>query len=245
MISVIVPVYNAEKYIKETIESVLSQSFEDFELLLIDDCSKDDSEAIIKSINDERIRYIKQPENMGAWAARNRGLEEAKGRYIAFLDADDLWDKDKLKKEFEFMQSENAGFVFTGYEFADEYGNGTGAIVKVPHTLDFKHALNNTNIFTSTVLIDREKIGDDLIRMPHIKSEDTATWWRILMAGNLAYGLNENLVKYRRSSGSLSSNKIEAVRRIWRLYREIANLSVFSSCVHFVSWAITAVLRRI
>ena len=245
MISIIVPVYNAGKCIKETIESVLSQSYEDFELLLIDDCSKDDSEEIIKSFNDARVKYIKQPENMGAWAARNRGLEEAKGRYIAFLDADDLWEKDKLKKEFEFMQKEDAGFVFTGYEFADEYGNGTGAIVKVPHTLDFKHALNNTNIFTSTVLIDREKIGDDLIRMPHIKSEDTATWWRILMAGNLAYGLNENLVKYRRSSGSLSSNKIEAVRRIWRLYREIANLSVFSSCVHFVSWAITAVLRRI
>ncbi len=245
MISVIVPVYNAGKYIKETIESVLSQSFEDFELLLIDDCSKDDSEEIIKSFKDDRVKYIKQPENMGAWAARNRGLEEAKGRYIAFLDADDLWDKDKLKKEFEFMKSKNAGFVFTGYEFADEFGNGTGAIVKVPHTIDFKHALKNTNIFTSTVLIDREKIGDDLIKMPHIKSEDTATWWRILMAGNLAYGLNENLVKYRRSSGSLSSNKIEAVRRIWRLYREIAHLSVFSSCVHFASWAITAVLRRI
>ncbi len=245
MISIIVPVYNAGKYIKETIESVLSQSYADFELLLIDDCSKDDSEEIIKSFKDDRVKYIKQPENKGAWAARNRGLEEAKGRYIAFLDADDLWEKDKLKKEFEFMQQEDAGFVFTGYEFADEFGTGTGAVVKVPRTLDFKHALNNTNIFTSTVLIDRGKIGDDLIRMPHIKSEDTATWWRILMAGNLAYGLNENLVKYRRSSGSLSSNKIEAVRRIWRLYREIANLSVISSCVHFVSWAITAVLRRI
>ena len=114
----------------------------------------------------------------------------------------------------------------------------------MPHTLNFKRALNNTNIFTSTVLIDREKIGDDLIKMPHIKSEDTATWWRILMAGNLAYGLNENLVKYRRSAGSLSSDKIEAVRRIWRLYREIAKLSIPSACLHFVSWAITAVLRR-
>jgi len=244
MISIIVPVYNAGKFIKETIESVLNQSFTDFELLLIDDVSTDDSEKIIKEIKDTRIRYIKQSENKGAWAARNRGLLEAKGRYIAFLDADDLWDKDKLKKEYEFMQQEDAGFVFTGYEFADEAGKGTGAIVKVPHTLDFKHALNNTNIFTSTVLIDREKIGDDLIKMPHIKSEDTATWWRILMAGNLAYGLNENLVKYRRSAGSLSSDKIEAVRRIWRLYREVAGLNIVSSCLHFVSWAITAVLRR-
>ena len=245
MISIIVPVYNAGKYIKETIESVLSQSYGDFELLLVDDCSPDNSAEIIKGFLDERVRYVKQPENMGAWAARNRGLEEAKGRYIAFLDSDDLWDKDKLKNEFEFMQKENAGFVFTGYEFADENGVGTGAVVKVPHTLDFKHALNNTNIFTSTVLIDREKISNELIKMPHIKSEDTATWWRILMAGNLAYGLNENLVKYRRSSGTLSSNKFEAIRRIWRLYRDIANLSVLNSCLHFVSWAVTAVLRRL
>ena len=244
MISIIVPVYNAGRFIRETIECVLSQSFTDFELLLVDDCSKDNSEEIIKSFSDDRIRYIKQPENKGAWAARNRGLEEAKGRYIAFLDSDDLWEQDKLKKEFEFMQKEDAGFVFTGYEFADENGKGTGAIVKVPHTINFKRALNNTNIFTSTVLIDREKIGDDLIKMPHIKSEDTATWWRILMAGNLAYGLNENLVKYRRSAGSLSSDKIEAVRRIWRLYREIAKLSVPSASLHFVSWAVTAVLRR-
>ena len=244
MISIIVPVYNAGRFIKETIECVLSQSYSDFELLLVDDCSPDDSAEIIKSFTDPRVKYIKQPENMGAYAARNRGLEEAKGRYIAFLDADDIWDKDKLKKELEFMQKENAGFVFTGYEFADENGVGTGAVVKVPHTLDFKHALNNTNIFTSTVLIDREKISDDLIRMPHIKSEDTATWWQILMAGHLAYGLNENLVKYRRSGGTLSSNKFEAIRRIWRLYREIAKLSVPSACLHFVSWAVTAVLRR-
>lgn len=245
MISIIVPVYNAEKFIDATINSVLNQTYTDWELLLVNDCSKDGSVEKIKSFSDSRIRLIEQPENKGAYAARNRGLKEAKGRFIAFLDSDDLWEPEKLSKELTFMQEEDAGFVFTGYEFADENGIGTGAVVKVPHSLTFKKALNNTNIFTSTVLIDREKIPDELIRMPHIKSEDTATWWRILMAGHKAYGLNENLVKYRRSKGSLSSDKIEALRRIWNLYRNIAGLSVPSAAIHFVSWAITAVLRRI
>lgn len=245
LVSIIVPVYNAEKYILETVQSVINQTYKEYELLLVNDCSTDNSVEIIKSIEDDRVKLINLSENVGAWAARNKGLEEAKGRYIAFLDSDDLWEPEKLEHELKFMKENNAGFVFTGYEFADENGIGNGAIVKVPHTFTYKQALNNTTIFTSTVLIDREKISDDLIRMPHIKSEDTATWWNILKTGNVAYGLNENLVKYRRTQGSLSSDKVEALRRIWRLYRDIAELSVISSCMHFCAWAVTAVLRRI
>ena len=245
MISIIVPVYNVEKFIEETIASVLSQTCADFELLLVNDCSTDRSAELIKACTDPRVRLIEQPENKGAYAARNRGLKEAKGRYIAFLDADDLWEPCKLEHELAFMEREGAGFVFTGYEFATENAEPTGAIVRVPHTLSYRQALLNTTIFTSTVLIDREKIPDKLIEMPDIRSEDTATWWRILKAGNTAYGLDENLVRYRRSQGSLSSNKLVAVKRIWRLYREIAELNLFSSCLHLVSWAVTAVYRRL
>lgn len=245
MISIIVPVYNAEKYIEETINSVLNQTYTDFELILVDDVSKDKSVEKIEAFKDSRVRLIKLPINAGAYAARNKGLEEAKGEYIAFLDADDLWEPDKLKLEYEFMREENAGFVFTGYEFADSDGKGLGKIVKVPATITYRQALHNTTIFTSTVLIDRAKISDDLIKMPNIKSEDTATWWRILKAGNIAYGLNENLVKYRRSAGTLSSNKFSAIKRIWNLYREIAELSVPAAAFHFCGWAINAVLRRI
>ena len=245
MISIIVPVYNAEKFIKETIKSVLNQTYTDFELLLVDDCSKDGSVQAIESFVDPRVILLKQEQNAGAYAARNRGLKEAKGRYIAFIDSDDLWEPCKLERELAFMEREDAGFVFTGYEFADENCVGTGKVVKVPHTINFKQALSNTTIFTSTVLIDREKIPDELIEMPHIASEDTATWWRILKAGHIGYGLNENLVKYRRSKGSLSSDKIEALRRIWGLYRKIAGLSVVSSAWYFVGWAFRAVLRRV
>lgn len=245
MISIVVPVYNVEKFIDETIDSVLNQTYKDFELILVNDCSTDSSVEKIKKYTDSRIRLIEMDKNLGAWAARNRGIKESQGRYIAFLDSDDLWEPEKLEHELAFLEKEDAGFVFTGYEFADEKGVGTGAIVHVPHTFTFKQALNNTTIFTSTVMIDKEKIPMELILMPNIKSEDTATWWRILMAGYIGYGLNENLVKYRRSAGSLSSNKLEAVKRIWRLYRKIAKLSVPASACHFVCWAFTAVFRRL
>lgn len=245
MISIIVPVYNAERFIQETINSVKNQTYTNWELLLVDDCSKDKSAEIIESEGDERVKLIRQETNKGAYAARNRGLEEAKGRYIAFIDADDLWEPCKLDHEINFMKENGAGFVFTGYEFANEEGKGTGSIVKVPFELPYKKALHNTTIFTSTVLIDREIVPDELIRMPKIKSEDTATWWNIMRAGHKAYGLNENLVKYRRVPGTLSSNKFEAQRRIWRLLRDNAKLNVVSSAYHFVLWAFLAVYRRL
>lgn len=244
-ISIIVPVYNAEKFIESTIESVLRQDYSDWELLLVDDCSTDSSADIIRSYDNPRIKLISQPQNFGAYAARNRGLSEALGRYIAFLDADDLWEPCKLSRELEFLKENNAGFVFTGYEFADENGVGNKSVVHVPKTLPFKKALHNTTIFTSTVMIDRNVIPDNLIEMPHIKSEDTATWWTILKAGYTAYGLNENLVKYRRFSGTLSSNKFEAIRRIWNLQRKIGGLNVFAASWHFCLWAVLAVWRRI
>lgn len=245
MVSIIVPLYNAEKFIWETVQSVINQTYKDFELLLVDDCSTDRSLAAAEAINDSRVRVIRQEQNAGAYAARNRGLSEAKGRYIAFLDADDKWEPTKLEDTLKFMEEKDAGFVFTSYEFADEKCVGTGKVVRVPETITYKQALSNTTIFTSTVLIDREKVADELIKMPNIKSEDTATWWQILRAGHTGYGLDKNLVKYRRSAGTLSSNKIEALRRIWNLYRKAAGLSVVSSAAHFVVWAFKAVARRI
>lgn len=245
MISIIVPMYNAQNFIESTVASVLCQTESNFELLLVDDVSTDRTCEIVEKISDERVRLLRQEENLGAYAARNRGLSEAKGRYIAFLDADDLWKKEKLEKQLAYMKETGAGFLFTGYEFADENGKGNGSIVKVPKTLPFKKALHNTTIFTSTVMIDRTIVPDELIRMPHIKSEDTATWWNIMKAGHTAYGLNENLVKYRRFSGTLSSNKFEAMRRIWNLQRKIGGLNVFEASYHFVLWAFLAVYRRL
>lgn len=255
MVSIIIPVHNAEKFIKDTIDCVRAQSYENWELLLIEDGSTDRTmdvmTAYLEEIKDGRIRLkkreIRGPEekNFGAARARNLGLALAQGRYIAYLDADDRWREDKLERELSFLQEKNAGFVFTGYEFGDENAKGTGKIVHVPKTLSYDQALANTTIFTSTVMIDTEKIEKSLLKMPCIKSEDTASWWKILKTGVTAFGLDENLVVYRRAGKSLSSNKVEAVRRIWNLYRRAAGLSVFESVCHFVPWAYRAVRRRV
>ena len=255
MISIIVPVHNAERFIRDTIDCVRGQSYEDWELLLIEDSSSDRTmdimSAYLEEIKDKRIRLkmreIRTPEEaaFGAARARNLGLSLAQGRYIAYLDADDRWRTDKLERELAFLQEKKAGFVFTGYEFGDENAKGIGKVVRVPKTLTYKQALANTTIFTSTVMIDTEKIEKSLLEMPYIKSEDTASWWKILKSGVTAYGLDENLVVYRRAGKSLSSNKIEALRRIWNLYRKAAGLSVFASACHFVPWAYRAVRRRV
>lgn len=249
LVSIIVPVYNVEKYIEETMDCVRAQTYPEWELLLVEDGGSDRSAEVIaeyvERTRDERIRLIRQPSNMGAARARNRGLLEARGRYIAYLDADDLWVPEKLERELAFMKEKAAAFVFTGYEFADENGRGTGRIVRVPETLTYKEALKNTTIFTTTVMFDTERVAKELLEMPIIKSEDTALWWKVLRNGYVAYGLDENLVKYRRVDNSLSSNKIEALRRIWNLYRKSEGMSVASSAWHFCFWVVSTVKRRV
>ncbi|MCM1540453.1 MAG: glycosyltransferase [Blautia sp.] len=249
LVSVIVPVYNVEKFIEETMDCVLAQTYPDWELLLVEDCSNDSTVTLIcqymERTGDARIRLIRQPSNMGAARARNRGLKEAKGRYISYLDADDLWMPEKLERELAFMREKDAAFAFTGYEFADETGKGLGKVVHVPERLTYRQALSNTTIFTTTVMFDLGKLSKEQLEMPVMKSEDTALWFRVLRSGVTAYGLDENLVKYRRPGKSLSSNKLEALRRIWFLYRKAEGMNVISSAWHFCFWALRAVKRRI
>ena len=274
LISVIVPVYGAEDYIAKTIAMVEAQTFEDWELLLIEDASPDKSAQAVRGAladcrrqdvsaelsaqlsnvrtaevytdeQDRRILLLCKEKNEGAAAARNTGLKLAQGRYIAFLDADDVWFPDKLAREFAFLQERQAGFVFSAYEFGDQDAAPTGKIVHVPSVLTYRKALSRTVIFTTTVLLDREKIADELIEMPLVESEDTATWWQILRAGHKAYGLDETLAIYRRPPKSLSSNKIKALRRIWNLYRRQERLSAFRSLRYFIPWAFRATARRL
>lgn len=249
LVSIIVPVYDAEKFIRETIDSVVAQSYPLWELLLVEDCSSDATvpaiQEYLRQSGEERIRLICQPSNMGAARARNRGLEEASGRYIAYLDADDLWAPEKLERELAFMQRQNAAFAFTGYEFGDEQAKRTGKVVHVPGMLNYSQALSNTTIFTTTVMFDTARIPKELLEMPVMKSEDTALWWKVLRNGYIAYGLDENLAVYRRAGKTLSSNKLEAIRRIWSLYRQAEGLGVLRSAWHFCFWAVRAVKRRV
>ena len=244
LVSIIVPVYNAGAYIEETIDMVKAQTYENWELILVDDCSEDESRKKIEG-RQEQDRLIAKKSNEGAAQARNTGIEAARGRYIAFLDADDVWAPEKLEKELAFMESRQAAFVFTAYEFGDEKARGTGRVVHVPPVLSYEKALSRTVIFTSTVLLDTQKTGRELIRMPEVKSEDTATWWKLLRSGFTACGLDEVLTVYRRPGKSLSSNKLEAVRRIWNLYRRQENLSLWKSGFNLFFWAVRATVRRI
>ncbi len=248
LISIIVPVYNAEKYILDTIKTVVNQTYKNWELLLIDDCSDDNSVNIIKKYasKDDRIKLLLNKENSGAAITRNNGIKNANGRYICFLDADDLWDKEKLKKQFSFMKKNNCIFSFTGYEFTDENGIPKGKKVYVPQKINYKQALKNTTIWTSTVMFDMNKIEKKDIYMPNIRrGQDTATWWKVLKKVDYAYGINEILSFYRRSEKTLSSNKLIALKRTWNLYRNVENLNIFYSFYNFCFYCINALRRRI
>lgn len=244
-VSVITPVYNAEKFLKETIDSVLKQSYKDFEYLLIDDCSTDNSPEIVKAYaeKDSRVKYIKLQENSGAAVARNTGLEHAQGRYIAFVDSDDLWYPEKLEKQLTFMQENNEAFTYTKYEHITEDGEIQSA-PDFPERLNYSGLLKNTAIACSTVVIDREVIGD--FRMPLVrKGQDTATWLKILRDHDYAYLVDEILNQYRGREGSLSSNKIDALKRTWNTYRNLENLLLPKALYYFTFYIWNAVKRRL
>ena len=244
LVSVIVPVFNAGKWIEDTILSVKSQTYKDWELILVDDGSADNSMEIMRSYESDNIRIIDDGSNKGAAYARNMGVKAARGRYICYIDADDLWSPDKLEKQLAFADENDAAFTFTGYEFADASGVGVQKIVRVPKTIGYRQALKNTTIFTSTVMFDMDKLDKDDIMMPQVPSEDTATWWKVLKKVSKAYGLDEQLTLYRRGTGTLSSNKMTAIQRIWNLYRNVEGLNVFYSAYCFVFWAVRALVRR-
>ncbi len=247
LISIIVPVYNTEQFIRETIESVQSQTYTNWELLMVDDASTDKSIEVINGFQQEdgRIKLIHHKYNQGVAKARNTGIEMAKGVFIAFLDADDLWAPTKLTQQLEFMQNLECAFSFTGYQFADEKGIANGPIVAIPATMRYKDALKNTTIWTSTVMFNLDKIKKQAIQMPSIPSEDMATWWRILRSGYVAYGLQSTLSLYRRSGKTLSSNKFTAIKRTWSLYRMQEKLTIPQSLYYFCWYIFNATLRRI
>ena len=246
LVSIVIPVYNASKYICDTIDSILNQTYDNYEIILVNDCSSDNSIELIKKYEDKRIKLINNKENSGAAISRNNGIKTAKGRFICFLDADDLWEKEKLEKQVKFMLDNNIAFSFTGYEFADSDGKPNGKKVYVPSKINYKKALKNTTIWTSTVMFDMTKLNKEDIYMPNVRrGQDTATWWKVLKKVNYAYGLNEILSYYRRSDNTLSSNKLKALKRTWYLYRKIEKLNIFYSAYNFIFYIFNAVRRRI
>lgn len=245
-VSIITPVFNASKHLTETIQSVINQSFINFEFILVDDCSTDNSASIIKEFADKdpRIKYIKLKENSGAAVARNKGLEEAQNQIVAFIDSDDKWYPDKLKNQVEFMIDKGYGFTYTKFEIIDQEGKVKKQATQLPFKLGYSDLLKNTAIACSTVMIDKRLIGD--FKMPLVrKGQDTATWLKILRDYPYAYLIDEVLNQYRTVPGSLSSNKIQALKRTWNTYRNIEKLSFFRAAYYFIFYVLNAVLRRV
>ncbi|MED2941887.1 glycosyltransferase [Bacillus swezeyi] len=246
LISVITPSYNAEEFIGKTIQSVINQSFPDWEMIIADDCSTDGTRDILKRCEeeDERIHAIYLEKNQGAAAARNAALNKAKGRYVAFLDSDDIWKKEKLEKQLAFMKEHQHAFTFTAYEMISQNDEPLHKSVKAPERLTYDDVLKNTIIGCLTVMLDREQTGG--IQMPNIRTrQDLATWLSVLKRGFKAYGLNEPLAEYRIVDTSISRNKWKAAQKTWYVYREIERLHLMKATWCFVHYAKNAVMKRL
>ncbi len=235
LVSIITPVYNSESYLAACLESVKQQTHVEWEHILVDDCSVDRSAEIIEkyAAADPRIKYIRLEENSGAGIARNKGIEVSKGDFIAFLDSDDLWYPEKLRKQLYFMLENGYFFTFTSYDKMDDQGIKVTGQVRVKPKITYKKALYKNPIGCLTAMYDRRFYGKEY--MPKIrKRQDYALWLKLLKRAD-AYGLDEILSSYRERSGSISSNKLGLIKYEWYIYREHEQLSVFRSLFYVLS----------
>ena len=235
LVSIITPSYNASKFISETINSVLSQTHENWELLIVDDYSSDSSNKIIEKFikKDNRIKLIKLKENSGPAVARNKAIAEAKGRYVAFLDADDLWYPKKLEKQIDFMSRYNLVFTYSSYDLIDENGNDLG-IFKTKERISYNELLRTCNIGCLTAIVDVSCIGKDY--MEDVGHEDYTLWLKILKKIGFTYGIKDSLAKYRILKSSISGNKLKSALWQWKIYREVEKLSLMQSVYYFLHY---------
>lgn len=241
LVSIIMPAYNSVRYIGEAIESVIAQTYKNWEMIIVDDCSTDGTRRTVqKYLKDTRIQYVCLTVNSGGARARNHALRIAKGQFIAFLDADDQWKPLKLSKQIAFMQRNHYGFTFTSYEIMNK---DKMKIVTVPEVLNYSAFMKNTIIGTLTVIINQSIIGP--VRLVDIrKDHDSMTWAAILKKGNKAYGLDESLALYRKVTGSISNNKFRAVKRHWKNCRTIEQIPFFKCVYYFIFYIKNAIKKH-
>ncbi len=222
LVSIVMPAYNCEKHVVHAINSVLAQTYQNWELLVLDDGSKDNTQHIIEVFckNDNRIKALPNEKNMGVSTTRNRGIEHASGEWIAFLDSDDMWDPEKLQKQFQIIEKESAEFIFTGASYINEEGEPYKGTFAVPAMVTYEKLRNQNVISCSSVLI-KKKFFDNIKMEKDEIHEDYAVWLRVLKMGVIAYGVNEPLLIYRISGNSKSGNKIKSVKMTYKVFRFI------------------------
>ena len=243
-VSIIVPMYNAEKFIGKTIESVLAQTYQNWEMLIMNDVSTDNSLAIVSMYakKDERIKIVNTEKNVGVVKGRNFLIDLASGKYIAFLDADDYWHNEKLEKQIKFMKEKNASISCTEYTRVKENEEKINDVI-IKEEISYNDMLKNNYLGCLTVIYDANKIGKRYFKELE-KNEDYVLWLEIVKDVNTIYGLKENLAYYRVLDNSRSSNKVKTAKVRWEIYRKIEKLSLLKSLYYFLHYAIRAVLKN-
>lgn len=245
LVSVVMPVYNGAQFLDESIASVRSQTHKDWELLVVDDCSVDESERIARrhAQEDLRIKVLRTPVNGGSSAARNAGLAQRSGRYVAFLDADDVWAPLKLERQLAFMRRNGAAFSFTAYRKLG--AGGPGGVVGARRTVSWRDMLKSNRIGCSTVMLESRVDGGIAFPTGLGRQEDYALWLSLLRGGALAYGLDEPLVLYRVHESSKSARKLPSIIAQWRVYRDFESLSPLRATWYLGHYAVRGVLKAL
>ena len=242
LVSIIMPTYNCGKFIAETIRSAQAQTYANWELIVVDDCSTDDTEATVRGLCDSRIRYDKLRENSGAAVARTRAMELANGKYMAFLDSDDLWAPEKLARQIAFMERNDCAFTCTSYDQIDEGGTALGRIIRAKPRTNYNGMLLSCPVGNSSVMYDAGKLGK--FSVPNIrKRNDDALWLAMLKVEPNIVGIDEILMHYRIRSNSISSRKTQLVKYHWILYREIEKLPLWRCVFHVGFWVFLKVFH--
>lgn len=244
LVSIITPTYNCGKFISETIESVLNQSYKNWELIIVDDCSTDNTKEIVENylLKDERIRYITLSSNSGAAVTRTTAMKLAKGEFMAFLDSDDLWYPNKIEVQLDFMKRNGYNITCTQYEQINENGIKLNKVIPIRAKTNYNGVLLTCPVGNSTVMYNVKSLGK--FEVPNIrKRNDDALWLQMLKKEKNIYGLDVTLMQYRVRNNSISSNKLSLIKYHWKLYREIENLSLIRSVFHIVCWGFIKIFK--
>ena len=243
LVSVIMPNYNSAGFIKATVDSVVAQTYTNWELIIVDDCSTDHSPDMIRQLENDRIRFVESTSNGGAAAARNKAIELARGRWIAFLDSDDLWDENKLSNHLGFMVEKQVDFSFTHYTVLNDKDEEIAVFSPKKDAYGYRDILKHCSVGCSTVIYDSESLGKVYMPTEATKREDFACWLEILRTGKNAVCFHESLTKYRLHSNSVSSNKVKMIKYQWKVYRKVEKLSLFQTVYYMLHWAVLGFLK--
>lgn len=244
LVSIIMPAHNSEKFLGEAVASVQAQTFQDWELIIVDDASTDDTLLVASQFakDDARIHAIHLETNWGAANARNVAIDAARGQFLAFLDSDDQWLSKKLEIQIDYMKRQGVGFSFTQYRRFDASGH-VGKVLEVPQRVEYHHLLRGNVIGCLTVVVDRSKVGD--FRMSEVWYDDYIAWLSILRQGHIAHGIQVDLARYRLSHGSISANKLRSAFWTWKIYREVEKLSAPMAVWCFMHYCLRSVSTRL